>query len=165
MNKIMLLYILPVVGAGLLLAPLSTSAQSGGPKIATVSAVSKPASVVRGGKGVLFVTVSVKPNYHINANKPNDPDYIATVFTVQPVSGVQFGPAHYPAAKLVKVSYSPKPLLVYMGQATLSIPFTVTKAAAPGMKMLTGSVSYQGCNATSCYPPTSAPVTVRVTVK
>jgi len=160
MNKAIFLS-LPLAGA--LLSP--AFAQFGPSKVATASAAARPAAVVRGGKGVLVITLSVKPAYHVNANKPNDPAYIPTVFTPVPMPGVIFGPVHYPAAKLVKVSYSPKPLLVYTGQAVITVPFTVAKAASPGPKTLTGSVAFQGCDAKSCYPPATAALKAAVTVK
>lgn len=161
MNK--MLYALPL--AAVLLAPLPSLAQLGPSQVATAHASVRSAAVARGGQGVLTVTLAVKSQYHINANHPNDPAYIPTVFTPKPVPGIVFGAVHYPAPKLVKVSYSPKPLLVYTGLATMTVPFTVTKAAAPGTKTLSGSVSFQGCDAKSCYPPVTASVQTPVTVK
>ena len=147
------------------IAALPAWAQLGPSQVASAHAAVQPTAVVRGGKGVLTVTLAVRPQYHVNANHPNDPAYIATVFTPKPMPGVVFGPVHYPAPKLVKVSYSPKPLLVYTGRALMTVPFTVTQAAAPGVKKLTGSVAFQGCDAKSCYPPATADVQAAVTVK
>lgn len=113
----------------------------------------------------MVVTLAVKTQYHVNANRPNDPAYIPTVFTPKPMPGIVFGAVHYPAPKLVKVSYSPKPLLVYTGHVTMTIPFTVSQAASPGPKRLAGSVAFQGCDAKSCYPPATADVQAVVTVK
>ncbi len=143
----------------------SAQAQYGAPKVATVTAAAKSAAVAPGGKGVLLVTVNVGPQYHINANKPNDPAYIATEFTGQSGHGVTFGQPRYPVAKSVKVSYSPKPLLVYMGRAVISVPFTVARTAKPGRVALAGALAFQGCDAKSCYPPASAQVRASVTVK
>ncbi len=161
MNKLTLLFLVPLTGA----IALPASAQFGPSNVATAHASVQPASVVRGGKGVLVVTLAVKPQYHVNANKPNDPAYIATIFTPAPMPGVVFGPVHYPLAKLVKVSYSPKPLLVYTGQAVITVPFTVAKTAKPDSHLLSGSVAFQGCDAKSCYPPATAQVKAALTVK
>ena len=161
MNKTIFLFLLPLAGA----AALPTFAQFGPSKVAAAHASAQPTAVARGGKGVLTVTLAVKPQYHVNANHPNDPAYIPTVFTPKPMPGIVFGAVHYPAPKLVKVSYSPRPLLVYTGQATMTVPFVVSKSAAPGRKMLAGSVAFQGCDAKSCYPPATADVQAAVTVK
>ena len=69
MNK--MLYILPVAFA--VLAPLPSLAQFGPSKVATAHAFVRSAAAARGGKGVLTVTLAVKPQYHVNANHPNDP--------------------------------------------------------------------------------------------
>jgi hypothetical protein len=141
------------------------AAQFGGPKVATVSASARPTAVARGGRGVLLITVSVGPQYHLNAHAPNDAAYIPTVFVGQATPGLTFGAAHYPAPRAMKLSYAPKPLLVYVGRVVIAVPFTVAKTARPGRLPLAGTLSFQGCDAKSCYPPASAPVRAAVTVR
>jgi len=148
-----------------LLALLPAQAQFGTPKVATVTAVASPSAVAPGGKGVLRVIVNIGPQYHINAHLPNDPAYIATVFTGQKSPGITLGTAKYPAPRAMKLSYAAKPLLVYTGKTVISIPFTVAKTAKRGKTGLAGSVSFQGCDARSCYPPASAQVRAAVLVK
>jgi len=154
---------LAVLPAAALLSP--AAAQFGGPKVATVSASARPVSIARGGHGVLLVTVSVGPKYHINAHAPNDAAYIPTVFSGQATPGIKFGAAHYPAPRAMKLSYAPKPLLVYTGRAVITVPFTVSKTARPGPLPLAGALSFQGCDAKSCFPPASAQVRAAVTVR
>ncbi len=161
MNKTLLLFALPLIAA----AAVPAAAQMGPSKVATATAAVSPAAVAPGGKGTLRVTLSVKPLYHVNANKPNDPAYIPTVFTPTPTPGIVYGAAHYPAPKLVKVSYSPKPLLVYTGTVVVSVPFTVVRSAKHGISPLGGSLDFQGCDAKSCFPPASAAVKAPLTVK
>ena len=161
MNKLAL----PLFAAASLLVPLAGHTQMGGVKVATARAAVKPGTVARGGKGTLLVTLSVGPKYHVNARKPNDPAYIATVFTPQPTPGITFGTARYPAPKLMKLSYSPKPLLVYTGQVLITVPFTVTQAVKPGFLPLSGVVDFQGCDAQSCFPPASSSVKTVFVVK
>lgn len=161
MNKIFM----PLAFAAAVSVSFPAHAQFGASKVATAHATVRPAAVSRGGKGVMTVTLSVGSKYHVNANKPNDPAYIATVFTPQPVLGIVYGAARYPAPRLMKLSYSPKPLLVYTGLVTVSVPFTVTPAAKPGKLPLSGTVSFQGCDAQSCFPPASAPVKAVIAVK
>lgn len=161
MNKIFL----PLALAAAFSAPCAAQAQFGASKVATAHASVRPAAVPRGGKGVMLVTLSVGSKYHVNAHKPNDPAYIPTIFTPQPVPGIVYETVRYPAPKLMKLSYSPKPLLVYTGQVTVSVPFTVTPAAKSGRIALSGTVSFQGCDAQSCFPPASTLVKTVVAVK
>lgn len=163
MMRINLILLSALTAAPLCILP--AHAQFGGQKVATVTAAPRPAAVTRGGKGVLFVTISVVPKYHINAHQPNDSAYIPTEFRGQPRSGITFGAARYPAAKTVKVSYSAKPLLVYTGKVVISIPYTVSKSAKTGTTALAGMVSFQGCDEKSCYPPATVPVSTMVIVK
>lgn len=157
-----------VCGAALLCFGLTLPALAQGPgsaKVATVTASAQPAAVARGGHGVLTITVAVSPQFHINAHKPNDPDLIPTTWNAGKTPGVTFGAAKFPAAKTIKVSYEKQPMMVYQGRTTILVPFTVAKTAKPGRQAVTGTLGYQGCNATSCYPPAMAPIHAVVTVK
>lgn len=155
--------IFPLALTLLLTAPLA--AQAPGAKALTAAASVSPKTIARGGRGVLTLTLTVAPHFHINAVKPNDPALIPTEFKVSAPAGVKFGPALFPAARTIKASYSPKPMLVYMGRTTISIPFTVSKTSKPGRTTVGGTLGYQGCNETSCFPPASVPVRAVVIVK
>ena len=156
--------LMALAGLGLVtLAP--AQAQFGAPKVATATALAIPASVAPGGEGILLITLAVGSQYHVNAHKPNDPDYIATLFAPQKTPGITYGTPKFPAPKSMKLSYAPKPLLVYTGKTVISVPFTVAKTAKPGKTTLTGAVSFQGCDAKSCYPPASAAIRTAVTIK
>jgi len=160
MNKLLL----PLFAASVF-APCAAHAQMGAAKIATARAVVKPSAISRGGKGTLIVTLSVGPKYHVNARKPNDPAYIPTTFTPQPMPGIKFGNTQYPAPRRMKLSYSPKPLLVYTGSVVITVPFTVTDAVKPGFLPLSGVVDYQGCDSQSCFPPATTSVKTAFVVK
>ena len=137
-----------------------------GPTIVSVKSVkSSPATVAPGGHGTLTLTLTVASGYHINAHTPNDPSLIPTAFTATS-AGAVFGAARYPEAKTIRVSYTPKPILVYESKATILVPFTVAKSAPHGKKMaVLGTLSFQGCNQSSCFAPTSLPVRATVGVK
>ncbi len=148
------------------LAGLTVTAQAQSPghtTVATVSASAAPRQVARGGRGVLTVTLTIAPGFHVNAHKTNDPDLIATDFAPSAPAGVKFGTVRYPAPHLLTLDGKPSP--VYVGRTTLSIPFTVTKTARAGMAALGGQLTYQGCNAASCFPPKTVPVKAAVTLR
>lgn len=129
-------------------------------KVATVSATAKPGALVRGGKGVLTITVAVAPRFHINAHQPGDPDLVGTDFHG---TGAMFGAVRYPAPKTIQAGG--KPTRVYVGRSVITVPFTVPKTAKPGRFAVGGSLTYQGCNETMCYPPTAVPIKAVVTVR
>jgi len=125
------------------------------PPIVITSAVIKPSQVSVGGKGSLVVSVSVASKFHINANKPNDPDLIPTTIKATGPATIRFGVPVYPTPQLIHVSYEKQPMLVYQARSIIVVPFTVAKSAKVGALQLKAVLSYQGCNPTSCYPPTS----------
>lgn len=156
---------------GILLGTMAvaTGAQGTGKNPAYVEAVTaqfKPAQAAAGSKAVLLVTLKVADGYHVNANKPDDENSIPTEVTVEVPKGVPLtaGAAQFPQAKTISVGYSEKPVKVYEGTVTLSVPVQVNKGAS-GKYTLAGKLHLQGCNATACFPPAtlnfSAPLTVR----
>lgn len=149
----------PLVLIGLLTVPAGAQ-MPGASKVATVSASAKPAALARGGRGILTITVAVAPKFHVNAHAPSDPDLIGTDFHG---TGAAFGAVHYPAASTITISR--KPTRVYQGRSVITVPFTVPRTAKPGRMTVGGSLTYQGCNETMCYPPTTVPVKAVVTVK
>ncbi len=132
--------------------------------VATVSASAKPRSVARGGHGALTIMLVVQPGYHINANKLTDPSYIPTVVKPKAAAGVSYGAPVYPASHTVQMA-GVGPLQVYTGRVAVKVPYTIARSAKPGTVSLGADISYQGCNATSCYPPVKASASASVAVK
>lgn len=157
------LTLLTLVGfAGLAACPVF--AQSPGRlRVATAAVSVSPAHVVRGGRGVFTVRLTVAPQFHVNAHQTTDPDLIATTFTPTAAAGVHYGPAHYPAPRLMTLGGKPTP--VYTGRAIITVPFTVARSAPAGRLRVGGQLTYQGCNATSCYPPQTVTLGVAVSAK
>lgn len=134
------------------------------PSNVTVSA-SGPATVARGGKGTLSLTLKIKSGWHVYAADPGSSDYIATTVEAKGADGVLYGKPVFPKATTLKTSTDPKPLNVYKDTAVISVPFTVAKTAKPGKHTLSATVGYQTCNDSMCLPPDTIPVTASVTVK
>ena len=165
MIKIKRFYLLAALVLAVATEPRLVLAQAPGASVARVSAKASSVAVAPGGHSQLIIKIALQPGFHINANKPNDPDLIPTVFTGTGAS-VTFEPPRYPIANSGAVSYEAKPMLVYTGQFVITVPFTVSKTAKAGQRItLSGALNYQGCNATSCFPPSSAPVTASIKVK
>jgi hypothetical protein len=135
-------------------------------KYASVSATAVPAAATIGGTAKIVVTIAVSPGFHVNSAHPNDPDLIPTVVSTASVPGLIFGTPVYPTSKTINApSLSQKPLSVYTGTIKIRIGIKVAKSAKPGSYKVPITVSYQGCNASACYPPTSSTVSTTVTVQ
>ena len=132
----------------------------------TASAAVAPATAKAGTAGVLTVTLSVKPGFHIYSNTPGSPDFIPTTIAGEKTPGVTWGKAQFPPAKSVTMpAMSPKPVMVYDSKAVIKLPYTLAKTTKPGKVALKATVDYQACNDKVCYPPQSLPVSAEVTVR
>lgn len=144
---------------------MPTLAQMPPTPIVTTTASATPAALAPGGRGTLRITLSVNPRFHINAHDPRNKMLIPTTLSLGKTLGVVFGPPQFPVPKAIQTPDSKHPLLVYVGTATIIVPFKVARTARAGALGLTGTVNYQGCTAASCFPPDSTDFKAQVTVK
>jgi DsbC/DsbD-like thiol-disulfide interchange protein len=132
---------------------------------AAVSGLVRPSSTAPGSRASLIVTITVKPGFHINSDSPNDPDLIPTVVTATAAKGIVVSPAAYPHATVINApSLSQKPLSVYVGKVFVKVPLKISPIVKPGLYKVNVSVSYQGCNSNSCYPPDTKTLTAILSV-
>ena len=115
------------------------------------------ASVARGAKGSVTVTLSVKPGWHVYAAVPGADSYIPTTVSTTPDAGVTVGKAVFPKATALKTATDPKPVNVYQGKAVITLPVTAAKTAKAGVHPLKVTIGYQTCNDKMCLPPTRSP--------
>ena len=135
-------------------------------KTVTASAVAAPAPAKAGTTGVLAITLSIKPGFHIYSNAPGSADFIPTEVKGEKTAGVSWGKIQYPAAKSVTMAaISPSPVMVYETKAVVRLPYTLAKTIKPGKVALKAAVTCQACSDTICYPPQTLPVSVDVIVR
>jgi len=149
-------------------AAVSFGQTAAGKPVTVTAAVVKPERLMAGGKATLTITVAIAPGFHVNGNKPDDENAVPTVLELDAPpkgKGISFGRPVYPEPKMVPVGYSPKPIRAYDGTIVLSVPIvTDAKVVRPGRAVISGQLRYQSCNATSCFRPTSAPISASFTV-
>jgi len=148
-----------LLAAGFLTAALPGRADN----LLTTSASVRPKSIAPGGHGTLLIILSMEPDAHVQAHKVPDPSFIPTNFAATPVHGLKLGSPIYPTAHNVTAAGIKES--IYTGKATITVPFTVTKAAAPGPVSIGGDLTYQACNQTFCLPPKTESLSATVTVK
>ena len=129
----------------------------------TTSAAVSPATVARGGHGVLTITLTMAPGAHVNANKLADKMFIPTTFSAAGGSGVKVGTPKYPAAHSMTTGGIKQS--VYQGTARITVPFTIAKTARAGTVNVGGMLTYQACNSAVCYPPKTVAVQSAVIIK
>jgi len=129
-----------------------------------VQATAAPVTVQAGGRVQAKVVIKVREGWHVNANPPAQDYLIPTVVTIAAGEGIRPGAAVYPAGKTEKLSFEEKPLLVYDGESSVTVPIRAEASAAQGAHTLRGKVSFQSCNNEVCLTPASVPFDVVVTI-
>jgi DsbC/DsbD-like thiol-disulfide interchange protein len=104
------------------------------------------------------IPVTVDAGYHVNSNKPPADYLIPLKLTWTSTGALQGGEVDFPKPTTIKVA--DQDLSVLTGSFNLVAKFKVSAAAAAGPGVVTGKLSYQACNDTTCFPPKKADVTV-----
>src|SRR5206468_1068404 len=93
-------------------------------------------------------------DWHVNSHKPSEDYLIATSVRIDPAGGLRAGEPKYPEGRMKKFSFAEKPLSVYEGTFTVSMPLSFDGA---GPSEVSGAVEFQACNDTQCLAPASVP--------
>ncbi len=123
-----------------------------------------PVELKAGTRANALVQLTIQPTWHINSNPPS-PDYmIPTRVEIRPAFGVTASRAVYPKPQELKVEFDDKPLSVYSGTVTISVPLSAAATAENGKHALKGSVRYQSCNDQVCTRPTTIPLAIEIVI-
>ena len=156
-----------LAACGLLVGGASTAqAQGFAPPadLVTVPPIA-PLTIAPGATTPAKITLKIKDGFHIQANPASEDYLIPTEVTLTVDNKVfKLGKPVYPAPISLKTKLSVKPLKVYEGNSDITVPLTVLPATKPGTYTLKGSVSFQACNDTNCFPPGEAAVALKIVV-
>ena len=96
---------------------------------------------------------------HINSHAPLEKTLIPARLAVVEAPGLNVSAVDFPPGTDYAFQFSPRQKLsVYTGEFVLHAHLT----AQPGEHVLEGGLHYQACDANSCMPPHTIPVTVTV---
>jgi DsbC/DsbD-like thiol-disulfide interchange protein len=119
---------------------------------ATIEAVTIKGDPIPGGKVSAVIKVKLETGYHVHSNKPSEPQFIATVLSVESAAGVRVGTVAYPPGKSEKVEGLEKPLSVLDKEFEITIPLGLTSSVKLPVT-LPGTLRYQACRGAQCYAP------------
>jgi len=105
-----------------------------------------------GGAFQLAVVVSLDDPWHINSATPTDKFVVATRLNIKESSQYKITDIHFPPHLLKTFSYSDQPLAVYAGEIAIMVSGELTKDVKDSV-VISGNLSYQGCNDQLCLPP------------
>jgi len=110
--------------------------------------------VVRGA-----LTVTLPEGFHVQSNKPRDPDLIPTELTIDAPAGVTVKEVVFPAPIDVKLAGSNQPLAVFERTFSIGVQFALAPNAAAGRIDVPARLRYQACDDKACFAPTNATAT------
>src|SRR5439155_19468086 len=87
----------------LLAVPISAEAQKKPGEAASIGKVEIQGDAKPGGNVVAIVHVKLEKAWHVQSNKPSEPNYIPTVLTLALTPGVKVTAVKYPEGKAEKV--------------------------------------------------------------
>jgi hypothetical protein len=124
-----------------------------------------PLSARRGDTVAVLLDVQVKDKLHINSHQPADRFYIPLKLTWD-TTIAEAGQTTYPKPIERAFGFSEgKKLSVLEGAFQIQQELRIKSNVSRGFAAATGTLRYQACSDTECYPPASVPVRVTVDVR
>lgn len=107
----------------------------------------------------------VGSEYHINSHTPKSPLLIPTALKLDATTPVKLGDVKYPAGQDMSFAFSgDEKLNVYSGDFVIDAFVAAPANAAAGNYPVKGTLRFQACDHSACYPPRNLPVEFQVTV-
>jgi thiol:disulfide interchange protein DsbD len=121
-------------------------------------------TVKRGAAAKLELVLDIDDGYHINSNRPNDKNLIATALKFDKINGLILSPVAYPKAKMQKFEFSEKPLSVFEGKTALRLTARALSTLDAASLVLKGKLTIQACNNQVCLRPQTVDVAIPIEV-
>jgi thioredoxin:protein disulfide reductase len=132
---------------------LTTCVVQGEDAVVSIHPIPPANSPAPGQTTVLTVELVIAPPYHINSDRPLQDYLIPTKLEFEPLPGVTFGKAVFPAAPEKKLPFSDAPMAVYEGTVKVKLEITLASDLKSKEIRLNGKVRYQACNNQYCLRP------------
>jgi DsbC/DsbD-like thiol-disulfide interchange protein len=145
-----------------LLAATVLSAEE--PPTVTAQVLHSQSAYAAGGTYPLVLRFTIRPGFHINAQRPAEPDAYPTSLKWQESRDLAFNPAAFPPPHAYKPSFTDKSMEVHDGQVNVRVSFKVAPGAAPGPQAAKAKLEFQACDDQSCLMPETLEVPLTITV-
>ena len=160
----LLVLLVALVGASVGAQEIQLGAARAAAQKGHVVLVSDAIAVQAGKPQFVELRFHVDQGFHINSHTPKDELLIPTVLKLDSVSGMNVVSEEYQKGSAFRLSVGAgggqgEMLDVYQGDFRVNVRLVVPK----GSSTLTGSLHYQACDSTACFPPKTLPVMVAVT--
>jgi hypothetical protein len=155
------------LATALLLFSASALAQENfGPQGPVVKMAPAPVvTAVQGKAATVPLSFTVLSRYHINSNMPKSEYLIPTVLKVEATTDIVIGKTTYPDGHDMSFPFAPdEKLNVYTGEFRVDVLVRPLRSVQPGKYIVRGTLKYQACDNSACYPPKQLPVSFDVKI-
>jgi uncharacterized protein YyaL (SSP411 family) len=104
------------------------------------------------GSRQLRINLHIPPGWHVNSDRPGNPDLIATQISLADDSDWRLGPVSYPEGEPRQLGFQSSPISLYTGRVLLQARVEPEPAAEPRLS-LPIRIRLQACNDQVCLPP------------
>jgi hypothetical protein len=155
-----------VASAILLLSALVAAQENFGPQGPVVKMSPAPlVTAVQGKAATIPLTFHVASGYHINSNQPKSEFLIPTVLKVDATTDIVIGKTSYPDGQDMSFPFAPdEKLNVFTGDFNVDVLVRALRSVQPGKYIVRGTLKYQACDNSACYPPKQLPISFEVKI-
>jgi len=122
-------------------------------------------TAVQGKPATVPLSFRVARRYHINSNHPKSEFLIPSVLKVQATTDIVIGKITYPEGQDMSFAFAPdEKLNVYTGDFKVDVLVRPLRSVQVGKYIVRGTLKYQACDNSACYPPKQLPVSFDVKI-
>ena len=114
----------------------------------------RPGAVVQGR-----LTLTIRPGWHINSNRPNDENLVPTVLSGDGLDdGLSLGAVEFPQGVEIDLPFAEAAMSVYQGEVSIPFRLELAEGAAAGPRLARLQLRYQACDDRKCLAPAELPL-------
>ncbi len=149
-----------------LLSAWASAQDDAGPQGPAVKMAPAPVvTAVQGKSATVPLIFRVARGFHINSNQPKSEFLIPTVLKVEATTDIVIGKTTYPNGQDMSFAFAPdEKLNVYTGDFQVGVLVRPLVSVQPGKYIVRGTLKYQACDNSACYPPKQLPVSFDVKI-
>jgi len=122
-------------------------------------------TAVQGKSATVPLSFRVSNGYHVNSNHPKSEFLIPTVLKVEATTDIVIGRTIYPEGQDMSFPFAPdEKLNVYSGDFRVDVLVRPMRSVQSGKYVVRGTLKYQACDNSACYPPKQLPVSFNIRI-
>ena len=110
-------------------------------------------NIAPGESAEAVVAITIASDYYVQANPAAGKFLVPLTLDLDGAGVLDVGKPVYPPPERQRLEWSDVELLTYAGRVSIPLPLRVTKSAAPGTRLMSGSLRYQACSRHICMSP------------